>query len=112
MATVNAFYSSSTASSSLMHAFMAQSQASMLQNLSFFNSDSGRSNDTVDFSQTARDGSMFMSIIQGGNTSLFGSVFKDAAAFNQSLMTSVSTAAGFHFDSDNSLLGQLVDHVA
>lgn len=109
MTSISAFFSSPTANTSLMHAFMAQSQAASLQSLSFF---SGQDpSDTVDFSQTALDSSLVMSLIQGGNTALFGGVYTDAAAFNQSMMSSVSAAAGLHF-SDNSLLGQLVNQMA
>ena len=107
MATVNAFYSSHTATASLMKAFIAQSKASVLQNLSFFSG--SEPTDFVDFSQTAMQSSMFSSIIQGGNSAIFGSIYKDAESFNQGLMTSVSSAAGFHFGEDDSLLGQLVN---
>jgi hypothetical protein len=110
MASINAFFSSSTATTSLMHAFMAQSQASMLQNLSFFSGDDPA--DTVDFSQTAIDSSFFTSIMQAGNSRLFGGIYKDAASFNQSMMTSVSAAAGLHTEFDNSLIGQLIDQAA
>jgi len=109
MATVGSLYSSRTASSSLLRAFRYQSQASTLRNLSFF---SGvNSNDAAGFSQTARDASMFSSIIQNGNRSLFGAVYKDAAAFNQSMSDSVSAAAGLNPGSGNSLLGQLVNQM-
>jgi hypothetical protein len=109
MATVNAFFNSSTASTSLMKAFMAQSKASVLQNLSFFN---GReSTDLVDISQIAMQSSMFASIMQGGNSAVFGSLYDDAEAFNQSLMTSVAATAGFNFDTSNSFLGQLINQL-
>lgn len=109
MSTVNAFYDSPHAAASMVKAFMAQSRASVLQNLSFFS----RSEpiDTVDFSQMALQGSMFSTIMQGGNSSVFGSLYEDFEAFNQSLMSSVSAAAGFKFSNDGSLLGQLVNQL-
>jgi len=107
---------------------MAQSQASMLRGLSFFSSgtssgggwgglgglsgNSGWGSDSVDFSQAAIDASMYASIIQGGNSAIFGSLYEDAEAFNQSLLSSVTSTAGFNFGSDSSLLGQLVNQVA
>jgi len=110
MPSVNAFFSSSTATSSLMKAFMAQSKASMLQNLSFFSGNDPM--DTVDFSQTAIDSSFLTSIVQAGNTGLFSGIYKDAAAFNQSMFSSVSAAAGLNAEFSNSLIGQLVDQAA
>ena len=110
MSSINPFFSSTTASNSMMQAFMAQSRASMLQNLSFFSG--ADAFDTVDFSQTAIDSSFFTSIMQAGNMGLFKGIYKDAADFNQSMMTSVSAAAGLNFEYDNSLIGQLVDQAA
>ncbi len=107
MSSINPFFSSSTASSSMVKAFMAQSKAATLQNLSFF---SGASpTDTVDFSKTAIDSSFFMSIMQSGNSGLFKGVYKNAAAFNESMMASVSAAAGLNTGFDNTLIGQLVN---
>ncbi|HYD02176.1 MAG TPA: hypothetical protein VEB22_13195 [Phycisphaerales bacterium] len=110
MSSVNAFFSSPTASTSLMKAFMAQSRAATLQSLSFFSGSDPM--DTVDFSQTAFDSSFLMSIVQSGNTGLFSGIYKDAAAFNQSLLSSVSAAAGLSAGFSNSLIGQLVDQAA
>lgn len=109
MNTISSFFNSPQATASLMKAFMAQSKAASLQSLSFF---SGKEpGDTADFSQMAVDSSMISSLIQGGNTAVFGAIYKDAAAFNQSLMTSVAGAAGFRF-SDQSLIGSLVNVAA
>ena len=47
----------------------------------------------------------------GQRVAVFGGIYKDAAAFNQSLMTSVSEAAGVHFNPGDSLLGQLVNQI-
>lgn len=110
MATVSAYYSSRTASTSLLRAFRYQSQASTLRNLSFFNS--GDPSDSVDFSRTAREGSMMMSLIQGGNRSLFGGLYANAEAFNLSMMNSVAATIGLQSDSSTSLLGQMINYNA
>jgi hypothetical protein len=111
MTTVSAFFNSPTASTSFVKAFMAQSKAATLQSLSFFNNNKDPF-DTVNFTQQALDSSLVTSLIQGGNTALFGSIYKDAASFNQSLMSTVSASMGLHFDDDESLLGQLINHLA
>ncbi|MFT3687244.1 MAG: hypothetical protein QM783_20365 [Phycisphaerales bacterium] len=109
MTSVSAFFNSPSAPSTFVRAFMAQSKAATLQSLSFFN---GKDEfDTASFTQMAVDSSIVTSLIQGGNTALFGSIYKDAKGFNQSLMTSVAGAAGINLD-DNSLLGQLINKVA
>ncbi len=110
MSSINTFFSSPTASRSMLNAFMAQSRSSMLQNLSFFSGADPA--DTVDFSQTAIDSSFLTSLVQSGNSGLFKGIYKDAAAFNQSMMSSVSATAGLNFEFDNSIIGQLVNHTA
>ena len=51
-------------------------------------------------------------VVQAGNTGLFSGIYKDAAAFNQSMFSSVSAAAGLNAEFSNSLIGQLVDQAA
>lgn len=107
---INSFYSSPGATASLMRAFMDQSRAAILQQTTFF---SGKDAfDSVDFTQTALDSSFLTSIFQAGNSAIFGGIYKNADAFNQSLMTSVSASAGLKLDFNDSLIGQLVNQVA
>jgi len=110
MPTVNPFFNSPTASWSIVQAFKAQSQASVLQSLTFF---SGKPQpETASFSQAAVDSAFFTSLVQAGNTSLFSAVYDGAEAFNQSLLSTVSQTAGLHAGYDNPLIGGLLDLAA
>jgi hypothetical protein len=99
MSSLSSVYSSSTAHASLISAFMMKSQSNMLDGLFA----ASRDPEGVDTFQLANsmpifDASFYSSMQQGSNMAVFGSVYKDAAGFNDALMSSVAASSGMNWD--------------
>ncbi len=99
MSTLSNIYSSSTANASLISAFMMKSQSNMLAGMFT----ASRNPAGVDFfeltnSMPILDASFYGSMLRGSNMGVFGTVYKNAAGFNESLMQSVAASSGMQWD--------------